>query len=495
MPVNSYADRPLSWTPTADVRKSRPVYLSLAALLEEDILAKRLPEGARLPPQRELADFLDLDFTTVTRAYNLCRDKGIIHGVTGRGTFVSSAKPSDGATDTVDCAVVHGFPESGAAEITAAARDVLSRATAASMFSYRNRDGSPSSIIAARKWLARHGVEVDARCTAVFPGAQGAISAALFALFHPGEAVATDEFTYANFISLARLAHLKLVPIASDRYGMLPEVLGNAACAHRLKGVFLMPRDTNPTGRTLPEKRKNDLAEVIRGEKLLLLEDDAKLLLPGKNEKPLFARIPERTIYIAGSTRNIAPGIRATFMAFPENHAERILNALHHLMIKAGILDTEILAELILSGRAEKILAVKAKKAREANAMFDTIFPDAPRTSSTALFRTLPLPGTSGHGQAIETSLRSAGVAVCHSDRFSVKPGRPDSFLRLSVSSAPTLAQLRKGLEIISAFREPQNIIHCLSADSVTNRSRPTAPPATRGEVPPRNVRREDSAS
>jgi DNA-binding transcriptional MocR family regulator len=212
-----------------------------------------------------------------------------------------------------------------------------------------------------------------------------------------------------------------------------------------------MPREANPTGKTLSEKRKTDLAAVIRNNGLILIEDDANLVLPGKGEKPIFARVPERTVYIAGSTRNIAPGIRATFMAFPENHAERILGALHHLTIKAGALDTGILAELILSGRAEKILAVKAEKAGKANALFDTVFPNAPKATSTALFRTVPLPGTSGHGRAIEARLRAAGVNVCHSDRFSVKPGRPDSFLRVSISSTATLAQLRKGLNIIAS--------------------------------------------
>lgn len=452
MPVNSYSDRPLSWTPSADAKAKRPVYLSLAAQLEDDILSGRLPEGVRLPPQRELADFLDIDFTTVTRAYGICRDKGLITGVTGRGTFVTPRDSSDAASGIVDCGVVQGFPESGTAEITSAARDVLARSSAATIFSYKNRDGSPSAMAAAKKWMALNGVDIGENQTAAFPGAQGAISAALLALFRPGDGIATDEFTYANFISLARLAHLRLVPVSADKCGMRPDWLEEAAVSQNLKGIFLMPRNANPTGLSLPETRMRDLAGIIREKNLLLIEDDAKLLLDEKPEKTLFSRIPEQAVYIAGSTRIIAPGIRATFMAFPECRSERIRAALHHLTIKASALDTEILSELILSGRAEKILAAKAKKAREANAIFNRMFPAAPRRPDASLFRMLPLPGTSGHGQTIEARLRAAGVSVCHSDRFSVKPGRGDSFLRVSVSSASTLAQLRKGLEIISTY-------------------------------------------
>ena len=88
MPINSFKNFFLSWTP--DISKlSRPRYLSLANLLETDIRTGKLPPGAKLPPQRELADYLDINFTTVTRAYDLCREKKLIYGITGRGTFVS----------------------------------------------------------------------------------------------------------------------------------------------------------------------------------------------------------------------------------------------------------------------------------------------------------------------------------------------------------------------------------------------------------------------
>lgn len=67
----------------------RPIYLSLAEKLEQDITSGLLAPGTKLPPQRELADYLDINFTTITRAYSLCKRKGLIYAVTGSGTFVS----------------------------------------------------------------------------------------------------------------------------------------------------------------------------------------------------------------------------------------------------------------------------------------------------------------------------------------------------------------------------------------------------------------------
>lgn len=448
MPVNSFVDHPLSWTPPEGVKKARAVYLALAAAIEEDILAGVLTPGTKLPPQRELADFLDLDFTTVTRAYNLCREKGLIYGVTGRGTFVAARDA--GGSETIDCAVVHGFPEIGADDIAAAARAVIAGERASRLFSYRDRDGSESAVRAGRLWLKLCGADAPSERIAVFPGAQGAISAVLFSLFRPGDAVAVDEFTYANFISLARLAHLKLVAIASDRNGMRADLLTEAAKRFGIKGVFLMPCSANPTGLTLSERRKAEIARIAVRENLLVIEDDARLCLPEPGERTIFALAPENTVYIAGSTRNIAPGLRATFCAFPRRLSAQITGALHHLTIKAGALDSEILAEVILSGGAERILQKKAQAARSANSIFEREFPHAPKAPATAMFRVLPLPGTSGRGQEIESRCREAGVAVCHSDRFAVGPGRHDAFLRVSVSSAASPARLRKGLRLLA---------------------------------------------
>ena len=449
MPVNSFADHPLSWAPARDALGGGPVYLALAAALESDIRSSAIAPGTRLPPQRELADFLDLDFTTVTRAYNVCREKGLIYGVTGRGTFVASPDGSDGAGDVLDCGVVQGFHGIGAMDVVEAARDVLARTSSSRIFSYRDRDGSAFSRSAGIAWLRRNGVDVDTSRMAVFPGSQGAISSALLSLFRSGDAIATDEFTYANFISLAKIARLRLVPVAADSDGMIPSALDRAAASARIKGIFLMPHCANPTALTMPERRKNAIAGIIRERKLLLIEDDASLETPDNKGRTFYARLPLQTIYISGTARYIAPGLRVTFMAFPESFSAALLGALHHLAIKASALDAEILGETIMSGRVERILHAKSARARTANAIFDSFFPSAPAAADTALFRMLPLAGTSGRGQEIERRLRDSGVLVCHSDRFSVRPGNPKSFLRVSLSSTPSLSCLRRALGLL----------------------------------------------
>lgn len=77
----------MSWKP--DRKELRyPIYYCLADMMERDIKSGRLPANTKMPPQRELADFLDLNLSTITKAYKLCEMRGLIHAVTGKGTFV-----------------------------------------------------------------------------------------------------------------------------------------------------------------------------------------------------------------------------------------------------------------------------------------------------------------------------------------------------------------------------------------------------------------------
>ena len=66
-----------------------PLYITLANQLESDIASGVLKAGTKLPPQRELADFLDINLSTVARAFKICSDKGLLNGSVGSGTFVS----------------------------------------------------------------------------------------------------------------------------------------------------------------------------------------------------------------------------------------------------------------------------------------------------------------------------------------------------------------------------------------------------------------------
>src|SRR5262245_47412167 len=81
-----------SWLPDLS-EGSGPLYQRLAERIEESIADGTLPAGAKLPPQRDLAYDIGVTIGTVGRAYALVRERGLVSGEVGRGTFVLGREP------------------------------------------------------------------------------------------------------------------------------------------------------------------------------------------------------------------------------------------------------------------------------------------------------------------------------------------------------------------------------------------------------------------
>ena len=344
MPTNSFENFYLSWTP--DKRKiKRPYYLTLANALEEDIVSGKLAVGTKLPPQRELADYLDLNFTTITQAYNLCRERRLIYGVTGKGTFVSalpgniSFQKLSQNQDVIELGLLRGFDHIKT-PIIEASKNVLTKGYIEELYSYAEVAGHLHQRAAGAHWMKQMDVNTDSEHTAIFSGAQNIISAAMLSLFKIGDKIAVDEFTYSNLIGTAHLSHIRLIPVQGDVDGMMPDELENLCVKETLNGIFIMPNCANPTTCTIPEKRKDELACVIARHRLILIEDDnTGIPQSGRSFSSMFSRLPEQTIYICNSTTALCNGLRVAFAAFPERFRVPLLNALYHLNIKTSSLE------------------------------------------------------------------------------------------------------------------------------------------------------------
>src|SRR5437660_7560508 len=78
----------MDWFPTLSEWQG-PVFQRIVDALAADIASGRLVRGQQIPTHRALASALDIDLTTVTRAYGEARWRGLIEAQVGRGSFVS----------------------------------------------------------------------------------------------------------------------------------------------------------------------------------------------------------------------------------------------------------------------------------------------------------------------------------------------------------------------------------------------------------------------
>ncbi|NRD79814.1 PLP-dependent aminotransferase family protein [Bacillus sp. BRMEA1] len=457
MPVNSFENYPMSWKPDKKALR-RPLYKSLASLLEQDIINGFLAPGTKLPPQRELADFLDINFTTITRAYKICEVKGLIYAVTGSGTFVapnaarSITISKDKTSNLIELGFVASFEQTNAI-VKDTIQKVADKKYLEQLLNYNDPTGIPHQKTAALNWMESFGIQTDQEHVAIVSGAQNALAIALAAMFEPGNRIATDLYTFPNFIELAKIFHIQLVPIPGDQYGMLPDELEKQCSQMNIHGIFLMPSCSNPTAVMISDFRKKELASVIRRHRLILIEDDIHAFLTAgfipDYQQPMYNLLSEQSVYICSTSKSICSGLRVAYMVYGDALHEKILRAIFNINVKTSSLDAEVVTELILSGKAHEIVSQKRQLSKAVNDIYAEYFPLNKDTGHPlSFYRWLPI---KGHDDAIqlEMDLKRQGIRVFHSDRFLSGQTTSDKYLRIALSSTNSLDELRMGLKIL----------------------------------------------
>lgn len=81
---------------TYDHASPRYLFEQVADHVAARIEAGELPPGARLPNERDMCDEYGVSIATTRRALALLRDRGLVHTVRIKGTFVSRPSADGG---------------------------------------------------------------------------------------------------------------------------------------------------------------------------------------------------------------------------------------------------------------------------------------------------------------------------------------------------------------------------------------------------------------
>src|SRR5580692_8352340 len=211
-----------------------PLYVAIADAIGAAVASGELDQDARLPPLRELAGMLGVDYTTVSRGYAEAGRRGLVEGRVGQGTFVlARARPrASGAADVADLSM-NAPPRFDDPALAARMwRGIAALGQSGGLdllLRYRPPGGVESDRAAGAHWLSARLPSTTTDRVLVCPGAQGAMLAAASVLTEPGSLVLTERLTYPGFRALAARLRLRLEGIAQDREGLDPDAF-DAAC-------------------------------------------------------------------------------------------------------------------------------------------------------------------------------------------------------------------------------------------------------------------------
>ncbi len=443
-----------------------PKYLAIADALSLDIVQGKLAPGDKLPPQRELSYTLKVNFGTVTRAYAIAAERGLVRGEIGRGTFVrkdppSSLTPWPGESRTPDRIDMRSdFPCSLAEDpvFKQGFTNLPRHPDFASLLQYQPGSARPDHLEAATLWTGQLGVPADPDGIFITNGALHSGFLSLLALTRPGDTIFTESLTSPAIQSIATMLHLTVKPIATDASGIIPEDLEEKQKSTPAKALYLVPDFQNPTTAVLPGHRRDALVRIVENSGLYLIEDDVfgglargigKDRIPGA-PMPVSGRIPDRAFYITSFSKGIAPGLRIGYLVPPKPFREKVLTGLRITSWMASPPMAELVSGWIRDGNAGRLFKHQATKL----ARLTTIAKATLKEFQLGIHDNCPhvwleLPGSVREPQAIN-ALGQNGIDVTPGEYFSVSKGLAPNGIRLCLGQVGDPAKLYRVCRIIS---------------------------------------------
>ena len=185
-------------------------------------------------------------------------------------------------------------------------------------------------------------------------GSQQALDLIAHTLLDPGDVVMVELPTYIGGTSSFYGRSARIVGVAQDDDGIVPESLAEVAAREKPKLLYTIPNFQNPSGRLMTQKRRDEVLRLAALHDFLIVEDDPYgdlVYVAGADTTPIKAKDREhRALYLGSFSKVLAPGLRCGWiLAEPE-----LLGALEIAKQAAdlcsGMLDQSIVDEFCAAG-------------------------------------------------------------------------------------------------------------------------------------------------
>ena len=309
---------------------SAPKYLAIVKKIEALIRSGQFREGSQLPTHRELAQQLGTTPITVAKAYKTLAERKLIESFVGRGSFVcnhsqlsdviraESSEPEKNLSILQPCLSQHSE------RLNQVFSQILNWGNEA-LYGYVEHTGLARHRLMGAMWARHYGLAVtDHNEVVLASGAQHALSALIQCYTQPGDTIAVEALTYPGILSMANMLGRKVVAVAMDGEGMLPQTLDDLCQSSEVAMVMIVPSHQNPTAATMPAERREQIAAVINRHRVWLVEDDIYGFL---NPQPIAAITnfaPQYSFHITSLSKAVSPGMRCAFIKTPATECDRL---------------------------------------------------------------------------------------------------------------------------------------------------------------------------
>ena len=326
-----------------------PVYLQIKNQLRDMIFSDVLLEGVLLPPERSLAKKLEVNRSTVIKAYQELKADGLVDSHVGKGTAVlpKSLKKSllpegyinplpwyqlftesvstandniikdimaiTGGDDVISFAGGIPDPHLYPVKIMQEIQTELFSTVGREMFLHSPVEGHYPLRESIGCLLRQRQIAATAKDVVVLSGSQQGLDFAARVFIKPGDTVIVEEPTFFGAIQIFRSAGARVIGVPIDKDGLRTDILEALLVRHKPKFIYTLPTFQNPSGVTMSLERRYQLLNLAYQYQLPILEDDpyGELYYDGTQVPPLKALDRHGyVIYLSTFSKTLFLGLR-----------------------------------------------------------------------------------------------------------------------------------------------------------------------------------------
>lgn len=205
---------------------------------------------------------------------------------------------------------------------------------------YGSGQGDPALREQICEVMRMEGIEAGADDVVVTVGSQQALDLITRIFIDPGDVVLAEGPSYVGALGTFSAYQAKVVHIAMDDQGLVPESLAQTiyalqAAGNRIKFLYTIPTFQNPAGVTLNEVRRRQVLEICQRTGVLVVEDNPYGLLgfDGEPLRALRADDPDGVVYLGSFSKTLAPGFRVGWALAPHAVRDKLILAMESAVL------------------------------------------------------------------------------------------------------------------------------------------------------------------
>ncbi|KAB0581049.1 PLP-dependent aminotransferase family protein [Ideonella dechloratans] len=233
-----------------------------------------------------------------------------------------------------------------------------------------------------REWVAERLREqgmthVKAEQVLMTTGSQQGLDLIAKVMVDAGAPVAVETPTYLGALQAFTPFEPIFAGVASDGQGALPEAI--ARLPHDAPGtrfMYVLPNFQNPTGRVMPEARRQAVVKAAQTAGIPLVEDNpyGDLWFDEAPPAPLAARWAEGVAYLGSFSKVLAPGLRLGYVVAPPALAPKLLQAKQAADLHTPGFNQRIVYEVVKDGFLERhIPTIRAQYKAQRDVMAEAL--------------------------------------------------------------------------------------------------------------------------